>query len=181
MPNIDLNTLAAEQDAPLPPVHTWQPDFCGDMDMLIKSNGDWIHEGQKIQRPAMVKMFSRILWQENNQHFLVTPVEKVRIQVEDAPFLITSWESTESEEGRVIVFTSMTGDVCVLGTDCDLWLEDFKGEERPYINMRYGMKGLIGRNVFYDLANHLVPVNTAEGSGMGLISGTKQYLLVSDS
>lgn len=178
MPNIDIKQLSNSASAELPPVHTWQPDFCGDMDMLIKSNGDWLHEGRKITRPAMVKMFSRILWREQGEHFLVTPVEKVRIQVEDAPFLVTAWQWQDSAQGPVIAFTCLTEEVLLLGIDCDMWMADHDGEERPYISMRYGMKALIGRSVFYDLANELQPVHCPEGEGMGLVSAGKAYLLM---
>ncbi|RBO83812.1 DUF1285 domain-containing protein [Marinomonas aquiplantarum] len=175
---IDLKELPDNEA--LPPVHQWQPDFCGDMDMLIKANGDWIHEGGKIHRPAMVKMFSRILWQEAGEHFLVTPVEKVRIQVEDAPFLVTQWRRIETTAGWAYEFTTATEDVLVLGENTDLWLADFQGEQRPYLSMRYGMKALIGRSVFYQLTECLEPVTVGEESGLGLISAGKSYLLMQD-
>lgn len=185
---IDLKNLPSNKG--LPPVHKWRPDFCGDMDMLIKSNGDWIHEGGKIHRSAMVKMFSRILWHENNEYFLVTPVEKVRIQVEDAPFLVNRWRTIETPQGEAIEFTTTTDDVMVLGVDTDLFMAPFhkqeeqgqeqQEEERPYIEMRYGMKALLARNVFYALAEQLQPVKTETGSGQGIVSAGKSYLLLKD-
>ncbi|BFM47871.1 DUF1285 domain-containing protein [Marinomonas sp. THO17] len=205
---IDLKHLPSNND--LPPVDTWKPDFCGDMDMLIKANGDWIHEGGKIHRSAMVKLFSRILWHEDNEYFLVTPVEKVRIRVEDAPFLVNRWRTVETPQGAAIEFTTTTDDVMVLGVDTDLFMAPFyqkeqhqeeqlggeqqeegqqgegqqgegqQGEERPYIDMRYGMKALIARNVFYALAEQLQPVATQAGSGQGIISAGKSYLLLKE-
>jgi hypothetical protein len=180
MADIGLKGLKEVSASSLPPVHLWKPDFCGDMDLVIKSNGDWIHEGGKINRPAMVKMFSRILWREEGEYFLVTPVEKVRIQVEDAPFLVTSWNWIDTEQGKAIEFTTQTQDVAVLGLDCDIWMSDFKNEERPYISMRYGMKALLGRNVFYAIAESLIHVETEKGTGMGIISAGKTYLLMQD-
>ncbi|MCB5160611.1 DUF1285 domain-containing protein [Marinomonas algarum] len=177
---MNLKGLADVKTASLPPVHKWSPPFCGDMDLVIKANGDWVHEGGKIKRPAMVTMFSRILWLEDNAYFLVTPVEKVRIQVEDAPFLVTEWQWIETEQGPAIEFTTLTNDVLVLGKDCDLWMEEFDSEERPYISMRYGMKALVGRNVFYGIAENIVPVETVQGKGVGLISAGKHYLLMQD-
>ncbi len=178
MKMIDLKVLP--NDAKLPPVHTWHPDLCGDMDMLIKANGDWIHDGGKIHRPAMVKMFSRILWQEEGEHFLVTPVEKVRIQVEDAPFLVTQWRQMETTAGLAYEFTTATDDVMVLGENTDIWLADFHGEQRPYLRMRYGMKALVSRSVFYHLTECLEPVTVDGQTGLGLISAGKSYLLMQD-
>ncbi|BDX02436.1 hypothetical protein MACH16_11840 [Marinomonas pontica] len=176
---MDLKGLP-ETTASLPPVHTWTPPFCGDMDLVIKANGEWIHEGGKIKRPAMVTMFSRILWFEKGEYFLVTPVEKVRIQVEDAPFLVVGWQWVDSELGKAIEFVTHTDDRLVLGVGCDLWMAFFQNEERPYVSMRYGLKALVGRNVFYDLAEYLEPVKTSEGEGIGLISAGKSYLLMKD-
>tara|TARA_R110001606_G_scaffold292980_2_gene440869 strand:+ start:40 stop:585 length:546 start_codon:yes stop_codon:yes gene_type:complete len=181
MSNIELEGLSEASSAGLPPVHKWKPPFCGDMDMVIKANGEWFHEGSKIKRSNMVTMFSRILWFENHEHFLVTPVEKVRIQVEDAPFLVTGWQWIETGCGRAIEFTTQTDDVLVLGVDCDIWMDFYKEEERPYISMRYGMKALVGRNVFYGIAEGLEQVETPKGDGMGLISAGKSYLLMQDA
>lgn len=149
---LDVSQLAEYGNDNLPPVHLWKPDACGDMDMLIKANGQWWHEGSPIKRPAMVKMFSRILWQEDGEHFLVTPVEKVRIQVEDAPFLITHMKVVKRDEGESLEFITSVGDQLVLGEDdTSLWMNDYQGEAHPYISVRYGMKALIHRNIFYDL------------------------------
>tara|TARA_R110001583_G_scaffold70581_2_gene199642 strand:- start:2423 stop:2956 length:534 start_codon:yes stop_codon:yes gene_type:complete len=175
-----LKGLEGTKCSSLPPVHKWKPPFCGDMDLVIKSNGDWIHEGCKINRPSMVKMFSRILWFEEGEYFLVTPVEKVRIQVEDAPFMIISWQWINIDKGRAIEFRSHTDDIIILGIDCDIWIAPFEGIERPYISMRYGMKALIARSAYYDLANELETLNTLQGSGIGIISAGKSYVLMQD-
>lgn len=164
-----------------PPVDTWSPPFCGDMNLLIKANGEWLHEGGKFTRVAMVTMFSRILWYEAGEYFLVTPVEKVRIQVEDAPFLVTGWEWIDTEHGPTLEFHTHTEDVMRLGLDCDLWMATYKGEERPYISMRYGMKALVARPVFYGLVESLEQVQTSEGAGMGIKSAGKSYLLMQDA
>ncbi|GAB3482200.1 DUF1285 domain-containing protein [Marinomonas epiphytica] len=179
MQNIDLTALPSDKSLALPPVHTWKPPFCGDMDLTIKANGDWIHQGEKIERQSMVTMFSRILWHEEGEYFLVTPVEKVRIQVEDAPFLMTHFEWRDSDQGPILVFFSGTEDVKQLGVDCDIWMAEQDGQEKPYISMRYGMKALLNRPVFYALAELLVPVQGASGNkGMGLVSNGKSYILL---
>jgi len=151
---LNISLLADKDMNSLPPVHLWKPEFCGDMDMLIKTNGEWMHEGEVLTRSAMVKMFSRILWYENDEYFLVTPVEKVRIQVEDAPFLVTQFQiKTHKKDGLdYIEFLTTAEDKLVLGQDgCTLWMDNFKGQPQPYISMRYGMKALLHRHVFYDL------------------------------
>ncbi|GAA0828791.1 DUF1285 domain-containing protein [Marinomonas arenicola] len=177
---LDLNALEKDKKSGLPPVHTWHPEFCGDMDLVVKANGDWIHDGDKIKRPKMVTLFSHILWYENGEYFLVTPVEKVRIQVEDAPFLVTKWRYIDTDKGQAIEFTTLTDDVVVLGEDCELWLAGEEHAERPYISMRYGMKAMLHRNVFYQLVEELVAVSTPQGNGVGLMSAGQAYLLIPD-
>ena len=142
-----------ESGSGIPPVEKWNPDFCGDIDMRIVKDGKWYYMGTPIGRPAMVKLFSTVLWFEEGKHYLKTPVEKIGIQVDDAPFLFTELE-VESREGKqVLLFTSTTGDVVEAGPEHVLWVDECadSGEPSPYINVRFGMKGLIHRNVFYQL------------------------------
>ncbi|WP_372598338.1 DUF1285 domain-containing protein [Amphritea sp.] len=138
----------------LPPVHQWKPEFSGDLDMQITRDGRWIHEGGEIKRAAMVKLFSTILWREGDRYFLVTPVEKVGIQVEDAPFFFTSLEVRQGEKGQELVFTSSTDDVVIASAEHPLRVETDPdtGEPSPYLMVRYGMEGRLSRNVFYQLA-----------------------------
>lgn len=172
---LDVSQLADFGNDKLPPVHLWNPAFCGDMDMLIKANGQWVHEGGLIKRPAMVKMFSRILWFEDGDYFLVTPVEKVRIQVEDAPFLVTHMKVITNEGDVTLEFLTSVGDKLVLGeNDITLWMDDYQGEAHPYISVRYGMKALIHRNIFYDLVElgHEKDIN---GELHLCVTSNKQY------
>lgn len=97
----------------LPPVHLWNPPFCGDLDMEIRADGTWFHEGTPIGRPAMVRLFSTILKREGDDYFLVTPVEKVGIRVQDAPFIATDADITADR----IVFTTNVGDSVVADAD----------------------------------------------------------------
>jgi hypothetical protein len=172
---LDVSQLEDDGSGKLPPVHLWKPAFCGDMDMLIKANGQWIHEGGLIKRPAMVKMFSRILWLEDEDYFLVTPVEKVRIQVEDAPFLVTHMSVMTNDDGVTLAFTTSVGDHLVLGQDdISLWMDDYQGEAHPYISVRYGMKALIHRNIFYDLVE-LGQEKEINGEMHLCVTSNKQY------
>ena len=147
-----------------PPVDTWHPEYCGDMDLTIKANGDWVHEGEVIQREKMVTLFSRILWREQDDYYLVTPVEKVRIQVEDAPFQIIRYEQSLDDQGRQILrFYTKTNDVLILGVDCDVKLFERGDALLPYASVRHGMWASFHRNVFYQLVEQADVVETEAG------------------
>jgi uncharacterized protein len=140
--------------ATLPPVEKWHPPLSGDMDLVIRRNGDWVHEGTIIQRQALVKLFSSILKKEDDDYFLVTPVEKWRIQVEDAPFQVTALETIQRAGVQALVFTTATDDKVIAGPDHPLRVvTSDRGEPSPYLLVRHGMEGLINRTVFYQLAD----------------------------
>lgn len=138
-----------------PPVDQWHPEHQGVIDILIKKDGTWLHEGEPFQRERLVKLFASVLWQEDGKYFLKTPAEKLLIQVEEAPFFIHSLDiHDKGTEQQQLVFTTTYGDVVVAGTGNRLWIEeDTKtGEPAPYLEIRYGMKGKLSRGVFYQLA-----------------------------
>lgn len=144
----------AENPTGLPPVHLWQPDCCGEMDLRIARDGQWYHEGTPFTRHALVKLFASILRRdEDEQYYLVTPVEKVRIQVEDAPFVATAVAITEVAGQAALQFTTNTGDTIVAGPEHPLWVntDATSGEPSPYIHIRARLHALIARNVFYEL------------------------------
>src|SRR3954470_14216423 len=93
-----------------PPVHLWNPPFCGDIDMRIAADGTWFYMQTPIGRPALVKLFASVLKREANKYFLVTPVEKVGIVVEDAPFLAVEVQTKDDVEGRVLHFRTNVDD-----------------------------------------------------------------------
>lgn len=139
-----------------PPVDQWQPKHHGTIDILIKKDGSWLHEGDPFQRQRLVNLFAGVLWLEDGQHYLKTPAERLLIQVEDAPFFINSLAIHDSgTEQQQLVFTTTYGDVVVAGADNRLWVEEDPetGEPAPYLEIRYGMKGKLSRNVFYQLAD----------------------------
>ncbi len=176
-----LQGLTELPSGKIPMLEQWHPPFCGDIDIQIKANGDWFHEGSAIKRTGLIRLFSQVLWPEGNDVFLKTPAEKVRIQVEDAHFLVMDWQWVTTSTGPAVQFSTLTGETPILGLDCDLWLADFRGEQRPYISMRFGMKALLQRAAFYSLANELVAIETEQGAGMGLCSAGKHYLLLPDN
>lgn len=119
------------------PVDQWNPPFCGDIDMRIKANGVWFYNGTPIERPAMVRLFARILRREDDRYFLVTPVEKVGITVDDVPFLAID----VAEEGDALVFQTNAGGVVIADTDHPLRFETATdGAVRPYIKVRNGLE-----------------------------------------
>lgn len=137
----------------IPPLDEWNPDFCGDIDMRIARDGQWYYEGSPIGREAMVRMFSRVLWKEGDKYFLKTPVEKVGIQVEDVPFQVIKVEHEMGDKGPEMVFTTSTGDRVRADAEHPIRVETDRHskEPRPYLMIRFGMEGRIGRNLFYQL------------------------------
>ncbi len=133
----------------LPPVHLWNPPFCGDLDMEIRADGTWFYQGTPIGRPAMVRLFSTILKREGDRFYLVTPVEKVGIRVEDAPFVATDAEIGADR----ITFTTNVGDRVAADADHPVILRGDAGEPRPYVHVRAGLEALIDRKTFYRLAD----------------------------
>ena len=146
--------FSKQQKNSLPPVDKWNPKFCGDIDMKIRRNGKWFYMGTEIKRPAMVKLFSGILrLDSDNFYYLVTPVEKVRISVEDAPFIATSLISENKDNINHLYFITNVNEKILLTKNNPLEIKiDNKTEEpSPYIFVRKNLKALISRSVFYEL------------------------------
>ena len=143
------------KDRGLPPVEKWNPPLSGDIDIHIARQGIWFHEGGEIKRQPLVKLFSSILKRENDDYFLVTPEEKWRIQVEDAPFFITELSIENKGNVQALVFRSTTDDQVIADTDhpVRVAVDAVSGEPSPYILLRGGMEGLISRSVYYQLAD----------------------------
>lgn len=133
----------------LPPVERWNPPHCGDSHMRIARDGIWYHEGAPIRRPAMVRLFSGLLRrEEDGRHVLVTPVEKLDIDVEDAPFIAVEAKSEREGRDRCIAFRLNTDEPVVAGPEHPLRLI----EGRPYLSVRNGLEAAIARPVYYELA-----------------------------
>ncbi|ABN77788.1 DUF1285 domain-containing protein [Cereibacter sphaeroides] len=143
---------AVKQRGPAP-VHLWNPPFCGDLDLRIARDGTWFYQGTPIGRPEMVRLFSTILKREDGKYFLVTPVEKVGIEVDDAPFVAVDFETEGSGRDRRVTFVTQVGDTVTADPDHPLRVaraED--GEPSPYVLVRGGLEALIDRKSFYRLA-----------------------------
>ena len=137
----------------LPPVHLWTPAHSGEIDIVIARDGSWRHEGAKIGREAMVRLFSTILRKDPDGVWLVTPVEKLRITVEDAPFVAVRVDQVAGAGGRpALRFTTNVGDEVEASADNPIRVETGAGgEPRPYVHVRRGLEALIARPVFYEL------------------------------
>lgn len=139
----------------LPPVHLWDPPFCGDLDMRIRRDGSWWYLGTPIGREALVRLFSTILKREGDRYFLVTPVEKVGITVDDVPFLANDFARQGSGRDQILTFTTLTGDEAVLGPEHPLRVErdPATGEPSPYVLVRNDLWALIDRKSFFRLVD----------------------------
>lgn len=193
----------------IPPLEKWHPEQVEDMDLTIKANGEWWHEGVHMTRQSLVNLFATILWKEENagkvEYFLKTPVQKLRIQVEDAPLLINDVGIVDEDDKRWLEFTTTTGDVVRLDDEHTISLRAYipeddtsninasniydndKNEEnkpsesdtqvRPYMMVRNNLHALIGRNAFY----HLTEIGELTERGgetiLTLQSGGKSYAL----
>ena len=139
----------------LPPVHLWNPPHCGEIDIRIRKDGVWFHEGTPIGREALVRLFSTVLRLDPDGYHLVTPVEKMKITVEDAPFIATRVDRIQKDDGgEALVFQTNVGDTVEAGPENRIRVEidPETGEPRPYVHVRRGLEALIVRPVFYELA-----------------------------
>ncbi|MDP2124977.1 MAG: DUF1285 domain-containing protein [Parvibaculum sp.] len=138
----------------LPPVHKWNPPFCGDLDMRIARDGTWYYMGTPIGRARLVRLFSTVLrHDEDGKYYLVTPVEKVGITVDDAPFLAVAMKVEGEGRDQVLTFTTNVGDDATAGADHPMRfvIDAETGEPAPYVHVRARLEALINRAVFYDL------------------------------
>lgn len=160
-PSAENLAAAARQAAKsgLPPVENWDPPFCSDLDMQIKRDGTWFYQGTPIGRPALVRLFSTILKREGDRYYLVTPVEKVGITVDDAPFVAVDFTVTGTGKAQVLTFATNVGDSAEAGPDHPIRVtrDPETGEPAPYVLVRRNLEALIDRKSFYrlvDLGQH---------------------------
>ena len=169
-------SITAAKTRGLPPVDKWDPPFCGDLDMRIARDGTWFYQGTPIGRPGLVKLFSSILKKEGDKFLLVTPVEKVGITVEDAPFVAIDFEAEGEGEAQVLTFVTHVDDVAKAGPDHPIRVErDAEtGEPSPYILVRRNLEALIDRKSFY----RLVELGTHHDDWFGVWSGGAFFRII---
>lgn len=143
------------------PVRDWNPPYCGEIDIEIRRDGSWWHEGRPLSRAGMSELFASLLLLEEGDYFLVTPVEKVRIRVEDCPFFAVELKhqpATDSCEQRLAIVTSL-GEEVEINSEHPLLVGD-GAEPHPVVHVRDGLRALVSRPLFYELAELAV-----DGSG----------------
>ncbi|MBC7750476.1 MAG: DUF1285 domain-containing protein [Candidatus Saccharibacteria bacterium] len=180
--------LVDENGQPLkaaPPLEKWNPTYCGEMDLVIRANGEWWHEGVRMTREPLIKLFATVLWREvdddSDRYYLKTPVEKIQIQVEDAPLLVVDVTQVVDDGLTYIRCTTKTGDVVIANTEHRIEMRIFNQngvhEVRPYIRIRRNLDALIHRNAFYHLIGWSELQPKDGGEVMILQSGQEQFVL----
>ena len=149
---IAASATAAGKKGP-PPVHLWNPPFCGDLDMRIARDGTWFYLGTPIGRPGLVKLFSSIIRKDGDDYFLVTPVEKVGITVEDAPFVAIDFDVHGDGSDQKLTFHTHVDDTVIAGPEHPIRVtrDPNTGEPSPYVRVRTNLEALIDRKSFYRL------------------------------
>src|ERR1700761_296660 len=162
----------------LPPVHLWNPPFCGDLDMRIARDGTWFYLGTPIGRPALVRLFSTILKREDGKHFLVTPVEKVGIRVDDAPFLAVEMQKVDDGNGTLLRFRTNVDDWVACDAAHRLRFKTAAdGGLTPYLHVRADLWAKVTRAIYYDLVD-MGEERMVDGRRMfGLASGGEFFAM----
>jgi uncharacterized protein len=152
---MDLKQLQLSLQQPhLAPVELWDPAFCGDIPIRIDRHGYWFYLDSKIQRPELVQLFSSVLTRQQHEYFLLTPVEKVRIQVEDAAFVIVALEQQLSGADAVLVATTNLGEQVLIDAEYPLFLQaQPDGQLLPYLHLWRGLTAKFGRSAYYQLVD----------------------------
>jgi hypothetical protein len=169
-------SVRATKTRGLPPVHLWNPPFCGDLDIRIARDGTWFYLGTPFGRPELVKLFSSILKKEGERYFLVTPVEKVGIRVDDAPFVAVDFDFEGQGQDQTLTFRTQVGDLAPAGPDHPIRVErdPQTGEPSPYVLVRANLEALIDRKSFY----RLVDLGCHHGGWFGVWSGGRFFPVI---
>ena len=142
--------LEIQQSKKLPPIANWDPPDIGVIDIKIMQDGSWLHEKREIKRKEIVRLFSTILIKEQEGYYLITPAQKLKIMVEDVPFIAINMEVRGELPDTDMLFETNVEDYVLIGKDNPIWMV----EDKPYIHVRNGLNALLTRNVFYRLADH---------------------------
>ncbi|MFP6796613.1 MAG: DUF1285 domain-containing protein [Pseudomonadales bacterium] len=147
--------LGIAREQTLPPVASWDPDRVGEIDIRIRADGVWFHEGTEIKRRAISRLFSTILRREDDGYYLVTPVEKLRIVVDDVPFMAIAMEVEGAGRDQSLLFTTNCDDHVIAGKDHPLRVGFSNTGPKPYLLVREGLEALIARSVYYRLVERV--------------------------
>ena len=175
-----LMSRAGAQGKSLPPVDQWNPEFCGDLDIRIARDGTWFYLGSPIGREALVRLFASVLRKdEDGKHYLVTPVEKIGITVDDAPLLAVEMASAGEGREQELTLRTNLGDLVKVGAEHPLRFEKEpdSGGLKPYVLVRGRIEALFTRALMYQLADLIVERDAPGDSGMGIWSGGQFYAI----
>lgn len=151
------------------PVHLWNPDFCGKLDLSIEEDGTWLYNKTPIGREKLVKLFSSVIKREEGEYYLVTPVEKMLIEVKDVPFIAIEMKVENDKAGQIIFFKTNVGDQVEASAENPLRFPKQTNKEtlKPYIKIRHAgenmLEAKLSRSVYYELANY-IETHTIEGT-----------------
>ncbi len=161
--------IQLQRNKRLPPLHLWQPDHSGVIDIRIDREGAWYHEGVKIQRQPLVDLFATILRREEDGYYLVTPAEKMKISVEEVPFIAVDLDVRGEGSDKQLLFSTNVGDYVIAGQENPIYMQ----AERPFLLIRDGLEARIQRSVFYRLVEEGEP----KGDDLMVYSGGQGFNL----
>lgn len=166
-------------DRATPPVESWNPPFCGDLDLRIAADGTWFYLKTPIGRPALVKLFASVLKREGDRYYLVTPVEKCGIAVDDAPFLAVEMRREQGPAGQVLHFRTNVDDWIACGPGHELRFdpEPDTGGLKPYLHVRRGLWAKVRRPLLYDLVDLGEEREIAGRRMFGVASGGEFFIM----
>lgn len=176
----DLMKALADTEGGQRPVEKWNPDYCGEMDMVIKADGSWWHEGSPLTRRGLIDLFASILRKDaDGETYLVTPVEKIKIAVERAPFVAVRVDIEGEGKSQRIFFTTNLDDVVEAGPENPIRVETDPEtlEPAPFVTIRGRLEASLKRSVFYELVEHAVERDTDEGKQLGIWAGREFFPL----
>ncbi|MBB1294483.1 DUF1285 domain-containing protein [Pseudoalteromonas sp. SG43-7] len=168
-----LNELATALEQPSKPFSQWQPQHCGELPIIINQQGEWLYGGSKITRIAMVKLFASVLCKEQDTFYLKTPIEKIAITVHDAPFIIVNWRFEMTEQGQVLCCVDNLQRTWLVTCEQPLVVQDYQGNDVPYLQLPYGCSARVSRSVFYQWAE----IAQADKQGYFIQSAGQRFYL----
>ena len=174
-----LQSLANKLDQGIRPVHDWRPSHVADIDLRILRDGTWHYQGSPIHRLRLVKLFASVMRRDDDDYYLVTPIEKLRIQVDDAPFLAVEINREGSGKSQRLLFRTNVDDVIEAGPrhPIRVVIDSLTGEPSPYILVRDRLEALISRPVFYQMADLALIENDASSNEFGVRSCGRFFVL----
>ena len=168
-----ITAQITQSEGKLPPVHLWNPEYCGEMDLVIKADGSWFYNGTIFKRMSLVKLLASVLKKEGEDYFLVTPVEKIKITVEQAPFVLTQWRWADEQQTVMVVETNL-GDEFILAKGHSLTIDD---DGNLLVEVRAGLKAKVHRNVYYQWIDLASEVEVEGKQAMAFESSGQQYVV----